>query len=325
MTWYRIPVTRTIGVVCPAQAVRGGNRVTAERWMGIFRELGFEVFEEASWSGRPCDVLVALHAGRSHGSIERFAREHPDRPCIVAATGTDVYGDAPITDASRDSLRRATRIVVLQPRAIDRLPEEVRERARVVYQSVALPAQRPPQVQDGFQVASMAHLRAVKDPLLPARAARLLPPASRVRVVHLGGLVDESLRADLEREQRENPRFRWLGELSRGEALDHLARSRLFVSSSRHEGGSNAVSEALALGVPVLATAIPGSVGLLGEDHPGLFPVGDERALARLLGRAETEPAFRASLEERSRALAPLTDPARELASWRALLAEVTA
>ena len=316
-------MSRTIALISPSQEVRGGNRVTASRWARIFRDLGWEVLEEAAWSGRPCDLLVALHARRSHDSIVRFAAAHPDRPRIVAATGTDVYGDGPVSGETQDSFLRATRIVVLQPRAVERLPESTRGRARVVFQSVIVPAERPPKVQDAFQVCALAHLRPVKDPLLPARAARLLPASSRIRVVHLGGLIDESLRAELEREQRENPRFRWLGERPPGEALEVLARSHLFVSGSRHEGGSNAVSEAIAFGLPILATAIPGSLGLLGDDHPGLFPVGDARKLADLLHRAEIDPAFLASLGARSATLAGLTDPARERESWRTLLAEI--
>jgi len=316
-------VSRTIEIVSPAQTIRGGNTVTAARWSAIFRDLGWEVFEDAVWSGRPCDVLLALHARRSHDSIVRFSKAHPDRPLIVAASGTDVYGDVSISAEARDSFERATRIVVLQPRAIERLPESTRSRARVVYQSVEVSKRRPPKVEGAFQACSIAHLRSVKDPLLPARAARLLPASSRLRVVHLGSVIEESLRGDVEREQRENPRFLWLGERSREEAFDVLARSHLFVSSSRHEGGSNALSEALALGVPVLSTAIPGSEGLLGNDHPGLFPVGDERRLAELLSRAETDREFLRSLQDRSAALAVLTDPARERESWRALLEEV--
>jgi len=192
-----------------------------------------------------------------------------------------------------------------------------------VFQSVAVPARRPPKVEDAFQVCAMAHLRAVKDPLLPARAVRLLPESSRIRLVLLGGSLDDSLRADAEREQRENPRFRWLGERPRSEALEVLARSHIFVSSSRHEGGSNVISEAIALGLPILATAVPGSLGLLGDAHPGLYPVGDAPKLAELLLRAESDPRYLASLERHSLALAGLTDPARERESWRALLAEV--
>ena len=52
------------------------------------------------------------------------------------------------------------------------------------------------------------------------------------------------------------------------------------------------VSEAAAAGVPVLASRIDGTVGLLGRDYPGYFPVGQTAALARLLWRVETDPEF---------------------------------
>jgi glycosyltransferase involved in cell wall biosynthesis len=214
-------------------------------------------------------------------------------------------------------------VIVLQPRAVLDLPADVRERARVVHQSVALPASRPPKSEDAFQVAVVAHLRAVKDPLLAAAAARELPEASRVRVVLAGGLLEEPMRPALERERATNPRFRWLDRRPHAETLDLLAASHLFVSSSRHEGGANAVSEALALGLPILATRIPGNVGMLGEDHPGLFPAGEVGALAELLARAEASPAFLAELEGCSRERAWTTDPELEIESWRMLLAEL--
>ena len=62
--------------------------------------------------------------------------------------------------------------------------------------------------------------------------------------------------------------------------------------SSRLEGGANVVSEAIVLGVPVLASNIPGNVGMLGADYPGYYTCGDAKALARLMGRAESEPAL---------------------------------
>jgi len=98
----------------------------------------------------------------------------------------------------------------------------------------------------------------------------------------------------------------------------------LLVQTSLSEGGANVISEAIAASVPILASAIPGSIGLLGQDHPGYFPVGDEQALSALLWRAETDTEFYESLQERSRSLRPLVDPAREMASWEQLLQELT-
>lgn len=308
----------------PVPQLRGGNRVTALRWAWVFRKLGWKVFQEESWSGRPCDVLVALHGRRSNSSVVRFKRAHPDRPLIVAATGTDVYSDVPDTGEARESFGLATRIVVLQPLSVEKLPEETRARARVVYQSVIKPRKVRPKARDVFEVCTIAHLRPIKDPLRPALAARLLPSSSKIRVLHFGGLIDEFMRAELDEEVRENPRFRWLGDKPRAEVLETLARSRLLVSSSRHEGGANAVSEALALGVPILATRIPGTLGLLGDDYPGTFAVEDTQGLADLMRRAETDAEFYSTLDKACRARAYLTDPAQEIESWREILKELT-
>src|SRR3989454_2204012 len=75
-----------------------GNAVTANRWAGILRELGHDVTLAMQWMtgvDDVYDVLIALHARRSYPSIERFRRAHPDRPLIVALTGTDLYSDLP--------------------------------------------------------------------------------------------------------------------------------------------------------------------------------------------------------------------------------------
>ena len=315
----------TLALINPVPQLRGGNRVTALRWAGIFRHLGWRVFVEESWSGRRCDLLVALHARKSHSSVVRFKREHPELPVIVAGTGTDLYSDVADSGEAREAFGLATRVVVLQPHAVEKLAEDVRPRARVIYQSVRPPEPRPERESASFQVCVIANLRPVKDALRTALAARLLPASSRVRVVHLGALVDEFMAEDLARERRENARFTWLGDRPRAETLEVIARSQLLVVSSRHEGGPNALSEALALGTPVLATHIPGNLGLLGDDYPGTFPVGDTRALADLLARAEREPAIYRALEQACRARASLTDPAQELASWRELLSETLA
>jgi glycosyltransferase involved in cell wall biosynthesis len=94
------------------------------------------------------------------------------------------------------------------------------------------------------------------------------------------------------------------------------------VLSSLAEGGAHVVGEAAVAGVPVLASRIPGNVGLLGASYPGYFPVRDTGALAALLARFETDAAFRARLREGVRRIAPLFDPARERRAWRDLLAE---
>jgi glycosyltransferase involved in cell wall biosynthesis len=151
-------------------------------------------------------------------------------------------------------------------------------------------------------------------------AARLLPPVSRVRVLHAGAALDPDLDQRARSEESSNPRYRWLGEMPRWRALRVMARSRLLVITSRSEGGANVLSEALASGVPVLSSRIPGSTGLLGGDYPGLFAVGDTHGLAALFERAEADAEFRGDLTTWCRRLAPLVEPARERKAWRDLL-----
>ena len=169
----------------------------------------------------------------------------------------------------------------------------------------------------------LGHLRPVKDPFRTALAVRLLPPASRLAILHLGSALSPEMAAQARAEAAVNPRYRWLGEVPRGRALRVLGRCRLLVLTSELEGGANAISEAVAVSVPVLSSRIAGSVGLLGADYPGYFPVGDTAALARLLERAESDAAFYRALQEWCARLSPLVDPVRERQSWADLLAEL--
>ncbi len=316
----------SIQLVCPAPAgSTQGNRISANRWSRILRDLGHRVRVTVSLAGEP-DLLVALHAKKSAGAARAFRERFPERPLVVAMTGTDLYADLVRGDRdARASLELADRLVVLHTGALRELPRSTRRRARVIHQSVEVPRglSPPPDPATRFEVAVLAHLRSVKDPLRAALAVRGLPTDSRIRVTHLGRALDERLAERARRESGRNPRYRWVGERSRPAALRRLAASHVLVVPSRLEGGANVTGEAAALGVAILASRIDGNTGLLGKRHPGLFPVGDTRALQRLLLRAEREPAFLERLRASSRAAAPLFTPARERAAWRELLREL--
>jgi putative glycosyltransferase (TIGR04348 family) len=310
----------TAFIATPApRGTTGGNRITALRWAQRLRELGWRVQIATTWTDEPCDLLVALHAHKSHAALARHAQAQLDAPRVLALTGTDLDAELLHDPVARESLALATRFVVLQPLALHQLPEHVRDRACVIRQAAATPPAAPG--QPGFTACALAHLREVKDPLLAARAACLLPDRTQLRVVHLGAAPDDdwaNRARDAEREARE--RWAWLGPKPRGDALRVLGGSRLLVLTSRSEGGANVVTEAIAAGVPVVSTRIAGSLGILGETYPGYFEVGDAAGLASLLERCECEPSFLDELRARVIALRPLVDPARERASWRDLL-----
>ena len=269
------------------------------------------------------DVLVALHATKSAASVKRAASRGNIR-IVVALAGTDLYQDLPRLQRPWSSLELADRIVLLQPLGAEKLPPALRRNAIVIRQSVRKqkrPGFKTSSPRRFFEVLVVSNLRQVKDPLRAARAARALPPSSRIRVIHAGGALDKSWERRARDEMHRNPRYLWKGELSPAQTRRLLAHGDLLVLSSRSEGGANVLSEAIAAGVPVLASNIPGNVGLLGRSYPGLFEVWDTRHLARLMERAETDAAFYARLRQAVVRLQPWFDPAREREAWRRLLA----
>jgi len=265
-----------------------------------------------------------LHARRSFESIRRFKEEQPELPLIVVMTGTDLYRDIRINADAQSSLELATRLIVLQPMGIVELPKHLRAKTRVIYQSAARVRRRSTPAKDGcFNVCVISHLRPEKDPLRTAMAARELPDSSRLRVLHIGRPLSKEMDRRLRAEIARNPRFQWLGELPHWKTRRILADSQLLSVTSRMEGSSNALCEAIASSVPVVASKIPGLVGTLGKKYPGYFPVGETRELARLLQKIESNPEFYHRLKAHCARLSPLVDPKREITAWKKLLNEL--
>jgi putative glycosyltransferase (TIGR04348 family) len=313
-----------ITIITPApKESQVGNRITANRWSGILRALRHRTRILMDYDGRPCDVLVVLHARKGHEALARCRREQPQIPIVLALTGTDLYGDIRTDARAQQSLEWADRLIVLQPLGILELPEHLRTRTRVIHQSVEPLARKLKPRTDAFSICVMGHLREVKDPFRAAEAVREMPTSSHIQITHIGSALSPEMAVRAQNEIRLNARYTWLGDVPRARALRLLACSRLLVLSSLMEGGANVVSEALSFGVPVVSSRISGSIGMLGDDYPGFFPPGDTMALRALLLRCEQEPAFLRQLQKRCRQVRGITSPAREKRSWKVLLGEI--
>ena len=315
-----------ITLITPAaRGSRAGNRATAERWARLLRANGHRARIIKEYDGEPTDLLVALHAWRSSESVRQYRAHHPTGPLIVALTGTDIYRfQRTHPEATRYSMAEADALIGLHERVADDVPVDFHHRLHTVFQSAEPLPRRQPPVQSRFDVVVIGHLRDEKDSLRTARAARQVPPESRLNVIQLGKAHNEQWLALAEQEARENPRFDWKGELPRWQVRRYMARARLMVISSVMEGGANVVSEACVAGLPVIASAIPGNVGLLGEDYPGYYPVEDTAALRDQLLRAEKEPAFLETLRAGVEGRAPLFRPEAEQAALERVVNAVT-
>lgn len=312
-----------IQLVTPAPLrINNGNKITALRWAGILKKLGHRVKISQRYQGEASDLLIALHARRSAESIERFHAAHPALPLIVALTGTDLYRDIRRDPKAQQSLELASRLVVLQNMALRELPSRYRRKTQVIYQSAETCKTKYTPRNPNAPVCLIAHLRDEKDPLRAAFAVRRLPASSRIAVTHIGLSLDDRLAKRARAEAARNPRYQWRGPLPHKKTRDLLAESFLVCITSKMEGSSNVLSEALASGVPVIATRIPGLIGTLGKNFPGYFPVGDTEKLRSLLLKAERDGKFYRSLKSHCARAAQWVKPARELAAWRRLLRE---
>ena len=313
-----------IQLVTPAPlTLNNGNKITAVRWAGIFKKLGHRVRVTRNYDGKSCDVLIALHARRSADSIRHFHEAHPELPLIVVLTGTDVYRDIRHHPKAKRSLEIANRIVVLQKMALREIPRSLRRKTRVIYQSADPMRSRLSRANGVFDVCVVGHLRGEKDPLRTAMAVRNLPAQSRIQVSHIGLALDPRLEKKAEQEAGHNPRYRWIGQLSHGKTRQRLASSHLVCITSKMEGSSNVLSEALASGVPVVASRISGLMGTLGNHFPGYFPVGDTKRLKALLLKAESQPKFYRGLTRYCASLSDRVKPRVEIEAWRRLLREI--
>jgi putative glycosyltransferase (TIGR04348 family) len=297
--------------------------MTALRWQGFLDELGYSVEVTESWSGGDAGLLIALHAYRSHQSIVAFKKQYPSRSIVLILTGTDLYRDMENHSEVIQSMEMADQLIVLQSSAIHSVPAHLRHKVHVIYQSVEVDV-RNLAAKENFLVSIIGHLREEKDPFCIVRSLPLLPSDSKITVTHLGQAMNAQMKDQATTFNVTIDRYQWLGEVSHADALKTLSQSRLMVISSRMEGGAHVVSEAIALGIPLIASDIPGNRGLLGDDYPGYYPVADQNALATLLYRAEKLPTFYASLQKCIDLRRELIAPAHEKQSIHELVSALT-
>ncbi|MFL6663827.1 MAG: selenoneine biosynthesis selenosugar synthase SenB [Rhizobacter sp.] len=313
------PDVPSVLIVSPALAdANNGNWHTASRWARMLRR-HCRIGIARRWQGEACDLLIALHARRSAESIDAFAAAHPERPLIVVLTGTDIYRDVRSDAAAQRSLELASHLVALQDQAPFDLSARLRRKCSVVFQSAPplRPTAPPSRV---LRVVQVGHLRDEKDPVTFMRAAARLGACSDLHFEQIGAALDDKLGMAAQRTTDRAGNYRWLGALPRAVVRQHIRRAHLLVSTSRMEGGAQVIVEAAQSGTAVLASHIPGHVGLLGAEHSGWFPLGDDAALAALILRARDDPGFLAALRRESLARAALFDPAEEERRLVALL-----
>jgi glycosyltransferase involved in cell wall biosynthesis len=189
-----------------------------------------------------------------------------------------------------NSLAVGSAVAAREPRMAGRLwvvPNGVRLR----------PLIRPPH-RDVLEIVCVANLIAYKGHATLIEALRWLPQEGwRLRLVGEGperANVEAKITAD-----GLGSRVTLLGQREDVETI--LDTSDLLVLASHSEGLPNAVMEAMACGLPVVASDVGGTRSLLGSGAGLLVPPRDAEALAAALTRMIEDPALRARSGERGR------------------------
>ena len=148
----------------------------------------------------------------------------------------------------------------------------------VVRNGVAVPELPPSPVSDRQGILCVASLTGKKDHAVLIRAMKSLPEALTLTLIGEGPKREElSL---LTEELSLTDRITFMGQRSKEEISRAYSSHALFVLPSRYEGCPNAVLEAKAHGLPVVAFAVPGMDEVFSEESGVLVKERSPEALA---------------------------------------------
>jgi glycosyltransferase involved in cell wall biosynthesis len=236
--------------------------------------------------------LVHAHQARGNAVLGYLARALGGPPLVVKLAGLDLpESGGPLSRARLAILRRADAVVALTPAMRDALRGlgVARERLHLIPNGVDLerflPADEnarraarqnlglPPEVP---LVLFVGRLEAVKGPdlLIEAWARLQTDPAALVLV------GDGPLRSELTRAVN-SERLRFVGEVE--DTAAYYRAADLMVVPSRSEGLSNTLLEAMASGLAVLATRVPGNVQVIEDGKTGRLVAPHPESLAQAL------------------------------------------
>jgi glycosyltransferase involved in cell wall biosynthesis len=265
----------------------------------------------------------------THPCLFVAARDGRTRPVVASIRGSDVATllELPIARAVLlPILKKATWITSVNETYLRRVAEEVdiAGRASVIRNSApAATGTWSLAPERRGVVGTVGEFRKVKDVPLLVRAYAAVPRTLRRQLLLAGFFSDDDERewsATLASELGLDGEVEITGPFPHRGVARMLGRMHVYVQSSAYEGLPNALLEAAATGVPLVATAVGGMREVLIDGENALLaPHGDPAALSRAIARVLEDDGLAARLSAGAAALASSLTPARERAEWLAL------
>ena len=297
-----------IAIVSPSTLpAHSGNSILAER---LTRELSARGHVAALFnSNSACcgeaekhgpEVVHSLHAVKPGKWLEIFFAACR-APWIITLTGTDYNAWAHSRESFAElqkNLDRASALVVFHNEAYDILQgafPHVRSRMHIIPQGVELcsHAAGPDSIRSryGLKQADVvflmaAGIRPVKNISFALDAFfEIEKRAPSVKLVLAGPVIDEDEARKMFATGKKLPCFTCLGEKPHKEVRELMSAADVFLNTSFHEGMPGAVLEAMAEGLPVIATETSGNSALIKDGENGYLvaPAAREELIAAAL------------------------------------------
>lgn len=299
--------TAAMDIPCHALGLDGRSYTAFGRMAMLFKRYKVHVVHVNNLALWPDAVLASRLSGcrcveTFHGVEDPRLRFSSTKKKLYKAAGLLSSRVTAVSEEARALLAALTgidpRTVELIPNGVDTAryaPAPSKEAKRMLRQRKGLPP-------DGIVVGCVAALRPVKnhEGLLEAFAHAVSDLRTSVFLVLVG---DGPLRADMERRARGLGLEHHVFFLGKRSDVDDLLRCfDLFVLNSHTEGLSYALLEAMASGLPVVATAVGAAVRLVQQGRQGfLVNSGDTVALAMTLRTLLENPAMLQPMGEEAR------------------------
>jgi glycosyltransferase involved in cell wall biosynthesis len=286
--------------------------------------------ESPALESPPCPIYLLslprtydLHALRAAFELRGFLRKRRiqivqtffESSDIWAGFVTKMTSDAKLIWSRRDmgilrgrKHRVAYRLMSGVPDKVFAVSEQVRQysidvdgiessRVQTIYNGLDIAewngAPKPAKSPREFVVATVGNVRRVKghDVLIKA-AALVVAQSPEVTFTIAGDVLEPAYFEELEgliRDLNLSNKVRFAGNIK--DLRNYLAAADIFVLPSRSEGFSNAIVEAMAASLPVVATDVGGNAEAVEEGVSGLIvPSEDPEALAAAIIRLVSDP-----------------------------------
>ncbi len=221
-------------------------------------------------------------SAQSDALIERYVHRHFDAFICISSYARQVVGAGETTFAIPNAV--SSRFFQMRP------TETAARRPRLLFAGVLAPLKRPADLLD-------AHVA-------------LREPFPDLETVFCGGVEDASYAAAMQRRVKHEKidGVRFMGRVSQGELAHLLNATTVLVLPSSQENAPMVIAEAMAVGVPVVATRVGGVPDMVKHDETGLlYAAGDVDGLIASVRQLLEDPARYHRMAERSRQVAEAT------------------